>query len=75
MDVHLDTARGLVTAARVFSDSLRPDMIERVGQVLVGTPYRGADLAARVRTVGVEDDAQGELSDLATWLEQAVERG
>jgi len=73
VDVHLNTARGLVTAARVFSDSLRPDMIERVGEVLVGTPYRGVDLAARVRTVDVEDDAQGELSDLATWLEQAVE--
>ena len=72
VDVHLNTARGVITAARVFSDSLRPEMIERVAATLEGAPYRGADIALRLREMAAEEDYANEVSELAAWLEQAV---
>ncbi len=72
VDVHLNSARGVITDARVFSDSLRPDMIERVGEVLVGAPYRGEEIAARLRKMAAGQEYAGEVDELAGWLAGAV---
>ncbi|MEZ4387960.1 MAG: lipoate--protein ligase [Candidatus Krumholzibacteriia bacterium] len=72
VDVHLDTARGKVARARVFSDSLRPEMIERVADALVGAPYEGEALATRVRAVGLAREYAAEAAELAGWLAGSV---
>jgi len=72
VDVHLNTARGVVAAAKVFSDSLHPEMIDGVTDVLVGVPYRGEALADAVREVTLERDYAREGGDMATWLTTAV---
>lgn len=72
VDVHLDTARGMITAARVFSDSLQPEFISRVTDALQGAPFQGADLAARVREVGTGEPYADEAAELAEWLGREV---
>ena len=68
VDVHLDTGGGRITAARVFSDSLRPDMIDRVNEALVGVPYRGEDIAGRLLAATAGADYAADAEELARWL-------
>jgi lipoate-protein ligase A len=68
VDVHLDADHGVVSDARVFSDSLQPDMIDRVAAALIGAPYRGAELAGRVRAATGGEPYAEDARELADWL-------
>jgi len=72
VDVHLDTRKGHVVAARVFSDTLHPDMIDLVMERLPGTPYRGADLRERLRAEAGGQPYATELAELAAWLGEQI---
>lgn len=68
VDVHLDAERGEVTRAQVFSDSLRPDLIDAVAAALPGTRYTGDALASVVNGLAEGRDFGDEARDLAGWL-------
>ncbi len=72
VDVHLDTRRGRIVAARIFSDSLHPDMIDLVMDQLPGTAYRGADVQARLRGAVGGQGYASELEQLAAWLGEQI---
>lgn len=72
IDVHLDTRKGHVSRAQVFSDTLHPDMIDLVSEHLPGTPYRGPDIQARLVAVADGQPWAAELRELAGWLDAQI---
>ena len=73
IDVHLDAQKGLVTGARIFSDSLLPDMIDTVTERLQNVSYRGAAMRDRLLAAAADAPAHAaEITAIAEWLAQEV---
>lgn len=73
MDVHLDSQKGMISDAVIYSDSLHPDMIEKLTQKIKEVPYEGKALASAVNELSIElpmfKDYLGEFSN---WISSQV---
>ncbi len=71
VEVHLDTDRGLIQRAQVYSDSLDPDFIEAIPQSLQGVPYRseGAEAAREAHRQAQPESVRALLiEEFYSWL-------
>jgi len=80
IDVHIDSAKGKILQAKVFSDSLYPILIDQLAEVLTGATYDpegidGAMAALEATAVGI-DATRGEFCEhvkvLGVWLKESL---
>ncbi|MEM7784375.1 MAG: lipoate--protein ligase, partial [Planctomycetota bacterium] len=73
VDVHLDVHRGMIRSAKIFSDSLFPELMEAVASRLTSCRYEPQVLSAEVQRIADENqNHQDELDELAHWLKSAI---
>jgi lipoate-protein ligase A len=73
MEVHLDTKGGKVTSARIYSDSLMPELVEELMRRLSGRHYTPDDMkAAAEETAEALPDAAEQAREFGAWLAAEV---
>ena len=74
VDINLQVEAGVVTQAKVFSDSLYPDFIDRLNEAFVGVKYGLDGLPElRARLAPYTSDPLPQLAtDLVAWLHSAM---
>jgi len=74
VQVFVDSERGHITRARVFSDTLFPDMVEDFEGRLVGRAYSALGIsAALAETEKLHPARRAELLELGSWLKTQIE--
>lgn len=69
LDIHLNTKSGRITEAAIFSDCLKPDLIEFLKEWFPGQPYGKAGMEQMLRAVKEAlPQAEEEAGDIQTWL-------
>lgn len=69
VDVQLEVDSGMIRDARVYSDSLYPDLIAAVQATLVGIKYHPVVISAELNQVGTAFPALNvEIKELEQWL-------
>lgn len=73
VELHFDVERGLITRAKMFTDSLNPAPLEALAERLQGVIYRSEEISAVVQQLAQDyPEQQTELRDLNQWLLQQV---
>lgn len=74
VEVFIDSEKGVITRAQVFSDSLFPDLIENFQTSLANQHFskRGIDAAVAKTKLSFPDQSE-HLDELGTWLKTQVE--
>lgn len=73
VEVHLDTERGHIQQAQLFSDCLDPDFIDQVGGHLVHRPYSPEGIAAAAQAHrSVQPDREAMIQEFYPWLGQQL---
>ena len=73
VELHLDVQRGVVKTAKVFTDSLYPDLLEQVVERLVEHRYEAAELATVFENGANQHAAHSqELNEIASWLRESL---
>jgi len=78
IDVHIDSHKGKINEAKVFSDSLYPNLIDALAKALSsGVMYdpKGVDQAMAVLLADAKDavpDLDAHVADLGKWLKTAL---
>jgi lipoate---protein ligase len=73
MDVHLDSHKGLIEQAIIFSDSLHPEMIEQIRDSLKRRPYTQDGIEQAL--FEVQEDLPmfaAEINEFANWLKSQI---
>ena len=73
--LHVDSRDGVVTGVKVFSDSLVPELAERLEAALHGRAYDPAGVAQAVgaaRAGSESAELGGQLADVGLWMEGAM---
>ena len=74
IEIHIDSDEGRVTRARVFSDALYPELVERFESALIGQTYSKSGVSAAVATTRIDfEDKKTELEELELWMKSEVE--
>ena len=69
VEVHLNSNKGIIEEAKIFSDSLFPPLIEAFMNTLVKTAYDGSVILGQLNSLKKNyPDHQGEISDFSSWL-------
>jgi lipoate-protein ligase A len=69
MEVHIDSHKGMIKDARIFSDSLHPEMIELLSKNLVGKEYNSQGVAmACSETLNELPMIEEYINDFSNWL-------
>lgn len=73
IEIHLDVHRGNVRSAKVYTDSLQPDILVEVVDQWIDVRYDGELLSALVEKAARNHIAfSSELSEFAAWTKQAL---
>jgi lipoate-protein ligase A len=73
IDLHIDTKGGIIREVSIFSDCLKPDMVEKLIDTLPGVRYDSVEIAESISSLMNElPSAHQELEDITRWLEQAI---
>jgi len=82
IDIHIQSSKGQIDAAQVYSDSLHPDLIELLMQNLSGLPYSPAGVDEALAKTGRAAAAMGDrlglpdlsrdLQELGRWLKASL---
>jgi len=73
IEVHIDSHKGLITEAKIYSDSLHPDMVDRLTRSLIGKFYTPDGVELAVNNVKAElPMISDELSEFCLWLKQEI---
>lgn len=73
VDVQLDVQQARIAQAKIFTDCLYPDELDRVAAELVGTNYIASDVFEAVSSANSGDSPmRTELTEIANWLHEAV---
>lgn len=73
IDLFFDVEKGGLTRAQLFTDSLYPDVFERLAEQLVGVAYQPEAIVQVVEALSnCEPTVQTELAELANWLRVAL---
>ncbi|MDC7224549.1 MAG: lipoate--protein ligase [Spirochaetales bacterium] len=64
MDIQLEVKKGIIRSAHIFTDSLYPDLIGDLEQVLTGAAYSAQDVTERIEQLA------GNYSDKKEWLHE-----
>jgi lipoate-protein ligase A len=73
IDIHLDSHKGLIERARVFSDTIYPELIETLEEALPRHPYGPEGLRAVMGLVrGALPEREIEIAALELWLLRAL---
>ncbi len=73
-EVHIDSERGHISRAQVFSDALFPELVQDLQTALVGKPYSRSGVKQAVDGIRARHPGQTrELDELETWLMNQVE--
>ncbi len=73
MDIHIESKGGRIEAARIYSDSLYPEMVDALMAELPGHRYDPEEVSSAV--LGVADlfeERRSELEELSRWLAAAL---
>jgi len=74
VEVHLDSEKGHITRAQVFSDSLFPDLIDAIQKALHAKPYTRAGVHEALQEVrSAHQEHTAALNELEVWLKKEVE--
>lgn len=74
VDVFIDADHGRIERARVYSDSLHPDLIQDFETALPGQVYGRSGIAKAIEQVAARHpELARELAELETWLKTEVE--
>lgn len=74
VEVHMDSEKGIITRAQVFSDSLFPDLIESFQTSLANQQFSKAGIEAAIAKTKLSFPEQDEhLTELGSWLKSQVE--
>lgn len=73
MEVHLDAKKGLIENAKIFSDSLHPDMVQELMDALKGISYTKDSVLNACQSVGLKLPMYAdEISEFSHWLVQEI---
>jgi lipoate-protein ligase A len=74
LEVHIEAGKGHIQDVKIFSDCLKPELIERLQPVLIGLPYEGTAVRNRVLQLTEElPDCTEEIEEAAAWLEREIQ--
>jgi len=69
VDVHLTTKEGRIALLKIYSDSLFPEMIDRLTAALTGMRYEKQDAELAInKLMDAELPYHGALYDFKNWL-------
>jgi lipoate-protein ligase A len=69
IEAHLNVKHGVILAAKIYSDSLHPEMIEMLNKTFVGKHYNEVGLTSALEETKIELPMIGEyLDELKSWL-------
>lgn len=69
MELFLDTKGGRITEAQIYSDSLMPQMVEKLMEDLKEVPYTRQDIEKALRqTAGKLPDHSPQIEEFTNWL-------
>lgn len=68
VQLHLSAKEGLITAAKLYSDAMDADFIQRLSAVLTGCTYDAASMAAAVAPLPVRAETAPALEELCQWI-------
>jgi len=73
IEVYIDSHKGLITGSKIYSDSLHPEMIERLTRSLVGKNYTPSGIVEAVESVKAElPMIKQELNEFCLWLKKEI---
>ncbi len=73
MDVHIDSHKGLIEKAVIFSDGLHPEMIEVFCEVLIGKVYAPAGIALAMREAELRlPMLKAEIEEFEAWCQKQI---
>jgi len=74
VDLHFDCHKGKIEKARIFSDSLHPEMIEAMAPAFTGKNYDQGGIEAAIQTMLLDlPMLENELQELKAWLKQEIQ--
>jgi len=72
-DVHLDVHKGVITDAKIFSDSLFPQLILELQETLKEVPYQAKDIKEKLERVAQDNPAlEEQIRQFYNWLLQEM---
>lgn len=73
MDLHLNTKKGIIEEVQIFSDCLKPNMIDLLTEQLPGCRYGAEELSSRILELRKTlPEAGVELEELAVFIQNEV---
>ena len=72
-DVHLDVHKGVITDAKIFSDSLFPQLILELQETLKNVPYQPKEIKEKLEQVAQDNPAlEEQIRQFYDWLLQEM---
>lgn len=68
IQMHINSREGVITEAKLFSDAMDTEFIEKLTPYLIGAAYSSAEMAQALSFVPVTEDQQEKLEDLCQWI-------
>lgn len=73
MEVYLDVHKALVTDCRIYSDSLHPEMIERIVESLLNIPYNARAISEALEKTSLDFPMYSDyISEFSNWLQKEI---